>query len=257
MVNFRYLSLALAFVLHPVASMAEDASQICSDIPSTEFNGAGQTSLEALQVAKGAGRVQFRTDDWGQPGHCPSDDARCRLSSYVVAGDVILATPTRKNGQVCAVYTAPDSGRITVDGYLPLKALVPYKGSLLETNGWAGTWHRSASSENSSPEEDQIIIKPLADGRYRLTGLAVGDKFTTAKNIRLGEFDIIDQPLNREFAFSIAPDGSARPYDEAPDATGTSRCRLRMWRVGPYMVVRDNVKCADGVRFTGAYRRRN
>lgn len=254
------LALALSVLAAACFSARAQERVVCGDIPPTAFWGGDRLELQAMRVAGRARRsgrarrVHFGSGNWDRLT-CPGKAKVCPDQRFVVSGDVVLVSRVHE-GFACAVFTDPKDGR-TTSNWLPARSLAPVRTSLVDRADWAGTWRRIHATGISSQSEQRIEIKALADSRFSLRGVAATDpaKVQTARNVLSGSFDVVTEPKRGEFAFSIAPGGEAQPYETDPAAKEKSPCRLWMWLVGPYLVVRDNHRCADGTGFSGAYRR--
>ena len=224
----------------------------------------GRPAVVAMMVDRGRPRLSFvaNADGGTSTRGGPSSAERCRRAGHVRGGDVVLAAQ-HVDGFVCAVYTAPGSGQTTEDRFLPSDALVTVPPSTLDGADWAGIWVRRTAGTRVQPwagDLDRIAVTSRGDGRLDIHGSAAPEdrgSVQTAKMVLTGEFDVLVQPAGAELAFSVAADGKVAPFDAAGPSlySPVVPCRLRLARVGPYLIVHDNVRCADGVSFSGAYRR--
>ncbi|MFT4977386.1 MAG: hypothetical protein ACI8S6_003291 [Myxococcota bacterium] len=163
-------------------------------------------------------QLHFRSDDQG----CPTAES-CILTPYIIPGDQVIISGTTGNHQ-CAWYTA-SSGKVTV-GWLPTAALSPITS---EPSPWEGTWgYGSNDLRISSPQPGTLQVS----GTALWHGL--GD------NIHIGELAESQGRLS---------DGILRlsPYDG---------CAVTIRRLGPWLIVDDNLGCGGlNVTFRGVYRR--
>jgi len=228
--------LLLATVLMAGHAAAYDAYDVHN------CNGVGWDDKRALVVSRVVAkpRVNFIKspyDDDFKAEHCPADTEACRKKSYLVAGDLVLTGKTL-DAFTCVSYQSPKAKKqIWTTGWLPSAALDPVKPMAApKTSDWLGTW--------SHPGGD-IEIKQVAGGKLNVAGEMV---MPTAQDAHTGEIEAKVMPGKETIAF--VDDGSA-PFDQEGGG-----CRVRMQRVGPWLMVEDNSGCGGaGVTFTGLYRR--
>lgn len=243
----------------PAVATAQTA---CTGVSRMDFGGNPRPSLRLAQVRADVKRLFIVSQDTSGDGTgpCPDASERCRSHSYLVGGDVVVLTGPTKGDFACYVYTDPKTGYTFNDGYLPLRQLQPLQSLGLVAADWSGTWVRRTSYRpQEGGETARLQIRPLADGRYAVHGSTAPDdrKYagTTVKMILGGEFDVVVTPIGPNLDFAIGPDGRALPFDAMPDASASSICRIRMQRIGPYLVMQENLKCEDGIDFGGPFRR--
>jgi hypothetical protein len=236
--------LLLAASLPARAQNAADAD--CA--PASALIGGGEPAL--LQVAPGAGRIYFLKNGAAESG-CPDAGAACAGSGFAVPGDPVIVVGER-HAVACATFTAPPpSARIT-SGWLPRAALVAPASSVLRAaRDWSGDWH-------SGPEQ-RIRIAGLRDGHLGLHGVATfgaGDPGRVKRGaVNTGDFAATVARPSGPIAFLVGGNGQPLAYDPQR-AKAQGLCGLRLWRLGPYLVVADNLQCGgNGVTFTGVYRR--
>jgi hypothetical protein len=206
-------------------------------------NGVDWDDKRALVVSKVTAKpranfIKSPYDDDFKAESCPADTEACRKPSYLVSGDLVLTGKTL-GAFTCAVYQSPLAKKqIWAKGWLPSAALAPVKPmSSPKTSDWLGTW--------SHPGGD-IEIKKVGDGRLSIEGEMV---VPTAHDVHTGEIAAKTIPAKGTIAF--VDDGST-PF-EKPDE---GECRVRMQRIGPWLLVEDNSGCGGAaVTFTGLYRR--
>ena len=104
---------------------------------------------------------------------------------------------------------------------------------------WLGSWDQPHAG---------IEIKPGGiGGRLRIEGIAA---FQAARDVHTGDIDAQVMPDRDTIAFL---DDGWLPFETKCD----SGCRVRMHRVGPFLLVEDNGDCGGaGVTFTGLYHRK-
>jgi hypothetical protein len=162
-------------------------------------------------------RAYFISDE---PDACPSAAAACRRKDYLIAGDAVVIRG-RSGDFVCATF-ANAKGTVTA-GWLPAAAIDT--GSAGSGSGdFIGRWNRTSAS---------IRIGRAKGGRLSIEGDAA--------------------PKDGELYFGVGADGKAVAADKAD----TYDCVARLRRLGPYLVVADNLNCGGhNVTFSGIYTKR-
>jgi hypothetical protein len=232
------LAALLAAALLPGLAAAQESCSLYETL------GAPDAAPRLQAVAPG--RVHFVKGAAEQPG-CPNDTAACATKRYLVAKDPVIVTGTR-GGYACATFTGAPPNFSSTTGLLPLSALTDTPAA--PADDWRGTWR--------SGDEQEIDIKPAAGGAIAIEGNASwggSDPERVARGaVNVGQISATLTPANGKAAFSVGPDGEAAPYDADPGDDST--CRVRLWRLGPYLVAADNLVCGGlNVTFTGVYRR--
>ncbi len=208
-------------------------------------NGAEWVVGSALVVAKvtASPRVNFVKspyDDDFKASTCPAGTGTCRKKSYLVTGDLVLVGKTRGDF-TCVSYQSPRAKKpIGTDGWLPSSALSAVAAMPSpEVPDWLGTWTRAGGT---------IEIKHGGiGGRLHIEGEMVVPR---ARDVHTGVIDAQVNPANGNIAFL---DDGWFPFETKCD----SGCRVRMQRVGAWLLVQDNAECGGaGVSFTGLYRRK-
>ncbi|MGF6230860.1 hypothetical protein QFZ27_004815 [Inquilinus ginsengisoli] len=231
------LAALLAAVLLPGLAAAQESCGLYETLGTPD-------AAPRLQVVA-PGRVHF-VKGADQPG-CPNDTAACAAKGYLVAKDLVVVTGTR-GAYACATFTGAGPKFASTTGLLPLNALTDAPASTADD--WRGTWR--------SGDEQEIDIKPATGGAIAIEGNASwggSDPERVARGaVNVGQIRGTLTPANGKAAFSAGDDGEAAPYDADPG--NDSVCRVRLWRLGPYLVAADNVMCGGmNVTFTGVYRR--
>ena len=237
------LPILLALSLLAGRAGAEEAVPVCNALTDLMAPGA-EPKLQA--VALDRERARFVKDGSEQQG-CPKDTASCAAKRYLVADDRVIVTSTT-GAYACAIFTGHAPTFPTSSGFLPLAALVEVPAR--PGADWRGAWH--------SGDEQQIEIKPAAGSAFALEGYASyggDDPERVARGaVNVGQFSATVTPAAGKAAFSLDLDGKALPFDASPD--DDTACRIRLWRLGPYLVAADNLRCGGlNVTFTGVYAR--
>jgi hypothetical protein len=251
--GFAILLMAVAMPLAaPPYARAEDAGAAdCNPVPDLIFNAAEPILRE---VAPGTARLHFVKDGSAQPG-CPNAGQACAAPLFVIPGDPLVVTGTRGDF-ACATFTGPAPKTISTSGWLPRAALViaaPAAGGAQAgaVGDWLGDWR-------SGPEQ-HIRITRTPDDRITLDGEATwgGRDPDRVKRgaVNTGDFVATVAIAGGHLAFLVGDQGTPLPYDQQR-AKDESLCGLKFWRLGPYLVVADNLQCGgNNVTFTGIYRR--
>ena len=232
----------------PTGSQAQDATASdCVPLPDLIFHAAEPV---LRQVRPGVDRVHFVKDGSAQDG-CPNAQPPCVDPAFLVPGDTVIVTRV-KGDYACAVFTGPPPKAAPSSGWLPNGALADPPSSMHATDGdWLGDWRYGS--------EQRIRIATATDGQDVLEGEATFGAHDPDRvqrgAINTGAFTVTVAPAASQLAFLVGNDGNALAYD-AQRAKDQVLCGLRLWRIGPYLVVADNLQCGgNGVTFTGVYRR--
>jgi hypothetical protein len=199
----------------------------------------------ALSVAKVTARervnfVKSPFDDEFKATTCPAATDACRKKSYLVGGDLVLVGKT-SGDFTCVAYQMPGARHhIFHEGWLPSAALTPVApAESTATSDWIGAWKHPHGT---------IEIKGGGfGGRLQIEGFML---VPTAHDFHNGSIAAQVKPGKASIAFM---NDGWMPFEfECEDA-----CKVRMQRVGPYLLVEDNGGCGgSGVSFTGLYHRK-
>jgi hypothetical protein len=175
-------------------------------------------------------------DDDFKAAACPADTDACRKKSYLVTGDLVLTGRTL-GAFTCISFQVKKS--IWAKGWLPSTALTPVAPMASpKISDWLGTWYHPGGN---------VEIKRGDGGRLHIEGVML---IPAGKATNNGVIDAQATPQNDTIAF--VEDGSV-PFENL-DEQG---CRVRMQRIGPWLLVEDNNDCGgSGVTFSGLYRRK-
>jgi hypothetical protein len=156
-----------------------------------------------------------------------------------VPGDLVLAGRI-KGDFTCITYQSPvKKKQAWTDGWLPSAALTPVAPMPSpKASDWIGTWDHPHGS---------IEIRRGAGGKLHIQGEMI---VPGARDVHTGEIEAEVMPGKDAIAFT--DDGSI-PFEK----TDGGECRVRMHRIGPWLVVEDNSGCGGaGVTFMGFYHRK-
>jgi hypothetical protein len=232
----------LAIVLGALLAAMGCAAAAEHDCRPEEFYAG--TDLAIAVVRRDAGRLAFFRNGEAAAG-CPAAGEACRERAYLIAGNRVLAG--RQLGDYrCAIYLAPNGQSRW--GWLPAVGLALQAE---ETRpDWAGRW-------TAGPEHTIVIRRGRVDGSWQLDGNATygAQDPVRVRNgaVHEGSFSATVTPSLMTSGTSVAftaGNEETLPYDQGSE----NDCRLRLRRLGPYLIVDDNVRCGGAnVSFAGIY----
>ncbi len=233
------LALSGGLILSASAAMAEGNCNGWADLASPET-----ITLAKVSAAPHANFVKNGTEQAG----CPAAGASCQRKGFVVSGDVVIVS-SRQNGFACAQYV--DARGLETTGWLPASALTEEPAAApASLNDWAGEW--------SGNPEQSISVKAGKGARMVvLHGDATYGALDPARvkrgAVNIGAFDANVRLDGNLVAFAIGDGGKTLPYDKGEEFA----CKIRMVRLGPFLMVEDNRQCGgNNVSFAGDYRRK-
>ncbi len=205
------------------------ASYIGGNPPNNCRGGLYTAQDVEFKVARVKGRKNARAYFYGDDNDCP-DGKNCRQKAYVIAGDEVIVA--RSYGEFSCAWYPPKKGFETV-GWIRTNQLAFENQKSVDPRSWAGEWFYA---ENSIK-----LIPGKTPGSFFIKGNAfwkgVGD------NVHIGELDYSGSPKGDTLRVGAGKD----KYD----------CRVKMWRLGKYLLVTDNKMCGGvNVSFDGVYIRR-
>ena len=219
----------------------------CYGVPTLGVD-AGVTP--SLAIVKPGDRARFVKGS--EQAGCPSASAACAARGFVVGGDPVVVSATAGD-YACVSFTGPGPKAVSTSGFLPRARLgaPPQQPQLNASTAWAGTWQ--------SGDEQTITIQAKPDGRIVIEGDATwgGHDPDRVKRgaVNAGNISAEVTIADGVAAFTMDGDGATKPFDvKLPDDSGV--CRVKLWRLGPYLVAADNLGCGGmNVTFTGVYRK--
>ncbi len=248
MPRIDWFVLSLGFLTVQIQqSAAKDA--LCFGVP---VLNADATMVPRLQVvASGADRVPFLKGSDGA-ANCPDASPACAGRAFVVAGDPVIVTG--QDGDFsCATFTGAGAKMASTSGWLPHARLKDAAAAdpVNAATAWAGSWR--------SGDEKQITIRSASGGRIAVSGDATygaDDPGRVQRGaVNSGQISATVPVSNGAAAFAMDDDGATKPFD-AKLPNDSDVCRVKLWRLGSYLVAADNVRCGGmNVTFTGVYRR--
>lgn len=232
-----------ALLISAILALGLCSGAHAQDTNPNNCNGVDWDEEHALVVSKviakpRANFVKSPYDDDFKATTCPADTPACQRKAYVVTGDLVLTGP-KQGGFTCVSFQSPLAKKMEwTTGWLPSAALAPVSPMPNpSTQDWLGTWYHPGGP---------VTISRGEGGKLHVVGeIAV----PTARDFHTGDFNAEVAPGKDTIAF--ADDGSIGFSDPSAD------CRVRMQRVGPWLMVEDNGRCGGAaVSFTGLYRRK-
>jgi hypothetical protein len=178
---------------------------------------------------------------------CPNMSAACQESAYLVPGDEVVVIGA-KGDYICASYVS-QQGRVA-NGFLPRASVsIVSDRPKVSTADWIGQWQ-------SDPEQTVVVEQADKTGVLSIKGDAswgASDPERVKRGaVHVGSLDGEMKPEGETLSFGMGENGTL-PFDQAVD---DADCKVRMHRIGPYLLVNDNMMCGGvNVSFTGIYRR--
>lgn len=207
-------------------------------------NGVDWNDKRALVVSQVIARprinfIKSPYDDDFNARTCPASTETCRKKSYLVPGDLVLAGKTQ-GAFTCVAYQSPLARKqIWANGWVPSSAVTPVNPMPSPAmSDWTGTWVHPGG---------EITISRGNGGKLSIEGEMI---VPTLHDAHTGELQANATPQKDTIAF--VDDGSI-PFEK----TEEGGCRVRMQRIGQWLMVEDNSGCGGAaVTFTGLYRRK-
>ena len=229
------VALAAVLLARPAAAYDAEDPHNCS--------GVDWDDKRALVVSKviASPRVNFVKspyDDDFKAESCPATTDACTRKAYVVTDDLVLGSRTLGEF-TCIAYQSPVAKKRSWSaGWLPSSALAPVAPMASpQPADWIGTWDQPAGS---------IEITRVEHGKLHVAGEMI---MKGAQDTHTGEIDA--EVMVKGDTIAFVDDGSI-PFGK----TDEGECRVRMQRIGPWLMVEDNGGCGGaGVTFTALYHR--
>ena len=195
-------------------------------------------------IAVAADRVHFVKDALAQPG-CPALAPVCAQRAYVVPGDRVIVS-IRRGDFLCATYINAKGSDWS--GWLPAAAVADDKAEPVAAGDWLGKWSRV--------EAAIIVTGGKADALHIEGNATYGAKDPDRVRhggVNDGEIAADVTPAGDRLGFAMDEDGTL-PVDQGKEFT----CRVWMQRIGPWLIVSDNLHCGGRhVTFRGIYTRKH
>ena len=226
--------LLLTFLSAGVASAYDpDDPRNCIGI---EWDDTRASVVQKVTAARRVNFIKSPYDDDFKAETCPADTDACRKKSYLVTGNLVL-TGTTLGAFTCISYQMKK--QVWATSWLPSTALTPVAPMASpKISDWLGTWDHPGGG---------VEITRGDGGKLHIEGVML---IPAGKATNNGVIEAQATPQSDTIAF--VNDGSV-PFENM-DEQG---CRVRMQRIGPWLLVEDNDDCGgSGVTFSGLYRRK-
>jgi hypothetical protein len=198
----------------------------------------GLDGVLLAEVNNLSSRAHFVKSDVLKKG-CPNTSLECREKEYLVSGDEVVVLGGTADF-VCAGYVGKNgNGEYN---WLPRAALtLVQQRPAIELRDWAGSWRNG--------EEQKIRISQIiGSNKLKIEGNATTGQ---GRYTHVGGLDAEVIQNGASLSFGMGEFGTLS-YEDADEVD----CRVRMRRLGPYLLVKDNLKCGDAnVSFSDVYRR--
>lgn len=198
--------------------------------------------LAIARVVGPAARTSF-VKNASEVAACPAATPACRQKAFLVPGNVVIAGATRA-GFTCVDYIgAKGQDRA---GWVASTGLARTPVTPVAAADWLGRWIR---------EEASVTLKPGPKTLLAIHGDATWGAMDPDRvkrgAVNIGEIDGAAAPEGADLAFDVG-DKATLPVDQG-DA---GDCKVWMRRLGPYLLVDDNLQCGGmNVSFRGIYRK--
>ncbi|MGJ4939885.1 hypothetical protein ACQR1W_04875 [Bradyrhizobium sp. HKCCYLS1011] len=236
--------IGLALILNLGAALAAVSASAETANPN-DCLGVDWDDKRPLTVAKviAQPRVNFIKspyDDDFKATTCPAATEACRRTAYLVTNDLVLVGKT-SGDFTCVIYQSPTAKKqIWARGWLPSAALSRVEPMTAPApSEWLGSWEHPGGG---------MTIAKGEGGKLKIDGEQV---VPAGRDFHNGAIEAIATPKDGTIAF--VNDGST-PFERPNEG---DECRVRMQRIGPWLLVEDNNDCGgSGVTFSGLYHRK-
>jgi hypothetical protein len=224
----------VAAIIIACPARAADDTPFCLGIPYLDNNPV----LAFGHVTSAANRIHFVKGAMAESPDCPSRAPACVRPDYLVPGDrVVIISDHRYDAFICVLYIDAKGG--AGSSWLPADAVADDKAEPVALADWLGHWHYK--NEGRWPRENDITVKAGNAGALRIEGVAK---------------DLVDRETSATpttIKSDVTPAGDRLKFS-------SSRCKVWMQRVGPWLIVKDGADvtvCAgrNGTTFSAVYRR--
>ncbi|AWN50083.1 hypothetical protein DK419_15795 [Methylobacterium terrae] len=191
------------------------------------------------------GRTAFVKDGLARAG-CPDPGPACRERAYLVTGDAVILGE-RRGAFVCASYRGAKDEDVGRTGWIPAEAVAVEPAPPVAVEGWLGTWKQAEAQIRVTPGDKPGTLAVAGDATW-----GGGDPDRVRRGgIHTGEMSGTVVPVGDAASFAMGENGTL------PVQTGgESDCKVWLRRLGPWLVVDDNLACGGmNVTFRGVYRR--
>ncbi|WP_316190685.1 hypothetical protein [Bradyrhizobium sp. SZCCHNS2096] len=234
----RLIGVVLGAALSVSSALAETANP--NDCLGIDWDDTRPLTVAKVTAQPRVNFIKSPYDDDFKAATCPAATEACRRAAYLVTNDLVLVG--KVSGEfTCITYQSPTAKKQTWSrGWLPNAALTTVAPMTTPTlSDWLGSWEHPGGG---------ITIAKGEGGKLRIDGVQV---VPTARDFHNGAIGAQAAPKDGMLAF--VDDGST-PFERPNQG---DECRVRMQRIGLWLLVEDNNDCGGaGVTFTGLYHRK-
>lgn len=192
-----------------------------------------------------SGRTAFVKDGLEKRG-CPDASAECRERAYLVTGDPVILGE-RRGAFLCATYRSAKDDDVGRTGWIPAEAVAVEPAASVAVEGWLGTWKQAEAQIRVTRGDKAGTLAVAGDATW-----GAGDPDRVHRGgIHIGEMSGTVVPVGDTASFAMGENGTL-PVQKG----GETDCKVWLRRLGPWLVVDDNLACGGlNVSFRGVYRR--
>ncbi|GJD64004.1 hypothetical protein [Methylobacterium frigidaeris] len=186
----------------------------------------------ALERVSAPGRTAFVKDGLARAG-CPDSGTACRERAYLVTRDAVILGE-RRGASLCATYRSAKDDDVGRTGWIPAEAVAVEPAAPVAIEGWLGTW-KQAEAQIRVTRGDKADA--LAVAGYATWGASDPDRVRRG-GIHIGEISGTVVPVGDAVSFAMGENGTL-PVQKG----GDSDCKVWLRRLGPWLLVDDNLAC--------------
>lgn len=199
----------------------------------------------ALGRVSAPGCTAFVKDSLARAG-CPDPGPACRERAYLVTGDAVILGE-RRGAFLCATYRSAKDDDVGRTGWIPAEAVAVEPAASVAVEGWLGTWKQAEAQIRVTPGDKAGTLAVAGDATW-----GAGDPDRVSRGgIHTGEMSGTVVPVGDAASFAVGETGTL-PVQKGSETD----CKIWLRRLGPWLVVDDNLACGGlNVTFRGVYRR--
>lgn len=228
----------------PAEAGAAEEPDVCYGVMPLDSPEFSEPALR-LVAPDAPKRVRFVKTGYERTG-CPGPDESCASAAYVTPGDpVVVAGAT--GAYLCGSFVGRRPAGAFTSGWLPAAALAdPASPPAPKLAEWSGVW-RAGAEKRISIGGDRKRLRIEGEATWG----ASDPQRVESGAVHTGAFEATVTPVGGTAGFATGPDGETLAFEAE-----TQLCKVRFWRLGPYLVAADNNRCGGAnVTFTDVYRR--
>ncbi|BAQ50188.1 MULTISPECIES: hypothetical protein [Methylobacterium] len=199
----------------------------------------------ALGRVSAPGRTAFVKDGLARAGCTDPGPAR-RERAYLVTGDAVILGE-RRGAFLCATYRSGKDDDVGRTGWIPAEAMAVEPAGSVAVEGWLGTWKQAEAQIRVTRGDKAGTLAVAGDATW-----GAGDPERVRRGgIHTGGMSGTVAPVDAAASFALGETGSL-PVQKGADTD----CKILLRRLGPWLVVNDNLACGGlNVTVGGVYRR--